>query len=126
MFTIDRAQLTNISKERFSELRSRIDHWLLSEVRRWASYTEEERHTWIDEILLLGQENGMRSDMDYALFTGLMAKHCPEWRDFTDAPAQQAVLTCQRRNSGAKVRELSILSERYANSRIPASNEATP
>ena len=121
MFTISRAQLTKISTERFLELRSRIDHWLLSEAHLWASYSPEERQTWVDDILRLGYENGMRSDMDYALFTRLLAEHCPDWRDFTDAPAQQAVLTCPRRNSGAKVRELSLLSNKHANSRMPVS-----
>jgi len=112
MLSFSNHQISRITQEQVSTLSRRIDKWLSSDLDHWQEKELSERLSWIGDIIAFGRKHGMSSDMDYALLTRILSRHRSGWRVFVAAEPQCSVLNCEYRHSGAKVRELALLSER--------------
>lgn len=111
MITVTQSQMIGLERERFLALSLRIDEWLSTEILDWGEQTRTDRLDWIGDVLAFGHQHGMRSDMNFALLASVFADHRSDWREFAAEMKPNAVLTCKVRQPGAKLRELSRLSD---------------
>lgn len=105
-FTISRALLQRIAHVRYDELVQRLDEWLRASMPGWGHNPARDRHRELHRIVQVAHQVGITTELEYAVFARIVLERRPRWEAWLAAEPQQTVLSCPRRSTGAKLREL--------------------
>lgn len=104
MLHITEAQKAALDRERREKYIKRIDDWLLQEDRAWPQAAADQRVQILDALLTYGEQSGMETEVDYAVFCRAAILMRANWRAFVEAPAQRTLLLDERTPVHSKLR----------------------
>lgn len=107
-----------LNRERRDKLIKRIDEWLLVEDRAWPGAKPDQRRDIVDALLAYGEQSGMASERDYAVFCRAAILLRADWRAFIEAPPQKAMLLDEKVRPDSKLRAFYHRAEIAAGARV--------